>query len=38
MFERPLDGPPRSIYYLPKNEIGLLKSPFKGKKKKKRKK
>ena len=35
MFERPLDGPPRSIYYLPKNEIGLLKSPFKGKKKKK---
>jgi len=35
MFERPLDGPPRSIYYLPKNEIGLLKNPFKGKKKKK---
>ena len=35
MFERPLDGPPRSIYFLPKHEIGLLKNPFKGKKKKK---
>ena len=35
MFERPLEGPPRSIYFLPKHEIGLLKNPFKGKKKKK---
>ena len=35
MFERPLEGPPRSIYFLPKHEIGLLKNPFKEKKKKK---
>ena len=40
MFDRPLEGPPRSIYYLPKTELGLLKKPppIKGKKKKKKKK
>ena len=40
MFDRPLEGPPRSIYYLPKAELGLLKKPppIKGKKKKKKKK
>ena len=35
MFERPLEGPPKSIYFLPKHEIGLLKNPFKVIKKKK---
>ena len=40
MFDRPLEGPPRSIYYLPKTELGLLKKPppIKEKKKKKKKK
>ena len=35
LFERPLEGPPRPMYYLPKSELGLLnKSPgLKGKKK-----
>ena len=40
LFERPLEGPPRPMYYLPKPELTLLKKPppIKGKKKKKRKK
>ena len=40
LFERPLEGPPRSIYYLPKAELGLLNKPpgLKPKKKKKGKK
>ena len=35
LFERPLEGPPRPMYYLPKPELGLLKKPpgLKGKKK-----
>ena len=40
IFERPPEGPPRPLYYLPKPELGLLKKPppIKGKKKKKKKK
>ena len=40
LFERPLEGPPRPMYYLPKPELGLLNKPpgLKGKKKKKGKK
>ena len=40
LFERPLEGPPRSMYYLPKPELGLLNKPpgMKVKKKKKGKK
>ena len=40
LFERPLEGPPRPMYYLPKSELGLLKKPpgLKAKKKKKGKK
>ena len=40
IFERPLEGPPRPMYYLPKPELGLLKKPpgLKAKKKKKGKK
>ena len=38
LFERPLEGPPRSLYYLPKPELGLLNKPpgMKAKKKKKK--
>ena len=40
MFDRPLEGPPRPMYYLPKPELSLLKKPpsILGKKKKKGKK
>jgi hypothetical protein len=40
LFERPLEGPPRPMYYLPKPELGLLNKPpgMKAKKKKKGKK
>ena len=40
LFERPLEGPPMPMYYLPKPELGLLKKPegLKIKKKKKGKK
>ena len=40
LFERPLEGPPKPMYYLPKPELGLLKKPpgLKAKKKKKGKK
>ena len=40
LFERPLEGPPRPMYYLPKPELGLLNKPpgLKGKNKKKGKK
>ena len=38
LFERPLEGPPRPMYYLPKSELGLLnKSPgLKGKKRRRK--
>ena len=38
MFDRPLEGRPRPMYYLPKPELALFKKPppIKGKKKKKR--
>ena len=40
LFERPIEGPPKPLYYLPKPELGLLKKPpgLKAKKKKKGKK
>ena len=40
MFDRPMEGPPRPMYYLPKPELSLLKKPpsILGKKKKKGKK
>ena len=40
LFERPIEGPPKPMYYLPKPELGLLKKPpgLKAKKKKKGKK